>query len=448
MTLQLFLSDTISILISFVISYELRNKGFFRLFLEEIQPLPVYLTALPFAIILFLLVSKSIGLYDYKNRIRLDKYTVLCLKSLVFWLLLIMSGSYLYKYDYSRIILILTFIFSLLFVISFRFILISSERKRLKMGIDTIRVLIIGSGRPAREIARKLRDLDSLRFNIIGFIDENSNGSSDYPVIGKLSDVKRIIKTKKINEVYISDPNLSHKDILELITSSIGMPITIRIESNVFDLISGPLDSRNIDDLPVLQMSLKRKSTFNIIKRLIDITGSLIGLIVLSPVFIFTSILIYFEDKENPFIIQKRVGLKNRLFKMYKFRTMTKKSKLYQNAPKNENDTRITKIGRTLRKYSLDELPQLLNILKGDMTFVGPRPEMPFIVRNYSNWQKKRLLVKPGLTGLWQILGRKDLPLTYNLEYDFYYILTRSFTLDASILMKTVATVINGKGAY
>ena len=121
---------------------------------------------------------------------------------------------------------------------------------------------------------------------------------------------------------------------------------------------------------------------------------------------------------------------------------------LYAPAPQGGEDRRITSAGRFLRKYSLDELPQLWNVLKGEMSIVGPRPEMPFLVARHNEWQRKRLSVKPGITGLWQILGRKDLPLFENLEYDFYYINHRSFLFDLVIILKTIPVIVLGRGAY
>ena len=133
---------------------------------------------------------------------------------------------------------------------------------------------------------------------------------------------------------------------------------------------------------------------------------------------------------------------------MHKFRSMRPDADPYAEAPDDEGDPRVTPIGAWLRRYSLDEVPQLWNVLKGDMTLVGPRPEMPFIVDQYEPWQRRRLEVKPGLTGLWQVLGRKDLPLRENIEYDFYYLTNRSLLLDLVILLKTVGVVLRGRGAY
>jgi len=133
---------------------------------------------------------------------------------------------------------------------------------------------------------------------------------------------------------------------------------------------------------------------------------------------------------------------------MHKFRTMWHDVDRYAVAPVDGDDPRITPYGRWLRGTSIDELPQLWNVLKGDMSLVGPRPEMPFIAAGYDDWQRRRLSVKPGITGLWQILGRKDLPMHANLQYDFYYIRNRSLTLDASILLRTIGVVLSRRGAF
>ncbi|MBS3902895.1 MAG: sugar transferase, partial [Anaplasmataceae bacterium] len=148
------------------------------------------------------------------------------------------------------------------------------------------------------------------------------------------------------------------------------------------------------------------------------------------------------------FIRQERVGKDGKVFFIYKLRTMYSDVDLYAPSPSGEGDSRITRVGSFLRRYSLDELPQLWNVLKGEMSIVGPRPEMPFLVQRYNDWQRKRLLVKPGITGLWQVFGRKDIPLTDNLEYDFYYIAHQSFLLDLVIILKTIPTIILNKGAY
>ena len=187
------------------------------------------------------------------------------------------------------------------------------------------------------------------------------------------------------------------------------------------------------------------KSQYLAIKRITDIALSSIFLLIAMPFFIIIPFLIKIDSQGKVFIIQKRIGFKGKEFYIYKFRTMKKYVDLYKISPTNNFDSRITKFGRFLRRFSLDEIPQLYNVLKGEMSLVGPRPEMPFIVLKYSDNEKKRLSVKPGLTGLWQIKARKDIPLYKNLDYDFEYINNQSVLFDLKILLKTIPALIKGK---
>ena len=187
---------------------------------------------------------------------------------------------------------------------------------------------------------------------------------------------------------------------------------------------------------------------YGFLKRFIDVGFSAAALLIFAPLWILIIILIRLDSKGRAIFFHERVGLNGKTFRLYKFRTMHETVGAQEYAPTAPNDARVTRIGKFLRHGSVDEVPQFWNVLKGDMSLVGPRPEMTFIVEKYNELQKKRLLVKPGLTGLWQIYGRKDLPLHENAEYDYWYILHRSAALDLLILLKTVTVVITGKGAY
>ena len=190
------------------------------------------------------------------------------------------------------------------------------------------------------------------------------------------------------------------------------------------------------------------KSTQRIIKRSIDCIGSILGLIILSlPMGIIALWLKL--DSEGPAIFKhERAGKDGKLFFMYKFRTMVKDAGAIGPPLTEKNDPRITRIGKILRKTSLDELPGLINVIKGEMSFVGPRPEIPSIVKDYTDWQRKVLQVRPGITGLSQIHGRQDREIPSKLRLDNYYIKHQSLKLDLWILAKTVNVVITGKGAY
>jgi lipopolysaccharide/colanic/teichoic acid biosynthesis glycosyltransferase len=197
-----------------------------------------------------------------------------------------------------------------------------------------------------------------------------------------------------------------------------------------------------------IRMTRTSNVVYRLLKRIFDIGSSGLALLILSPLFPYLAWKIKRDSPGPAFFIQERVGKNGKTFLLYKFRTMYTDTPKYANSPRVDVDPRITSVGRVLRHYSLDELPQLLNILKGDMSVVGPRPEMPFIVEKYAPWQKARLRTEQGLTGLWQVLGRKDLPLDENLEYDIYYVFNQSFFLDCAIILKTVPHLILPKGAY
>ncbi|MED4046618.1 sugar transferase [Priestia aryabhattai] len=201
-------------------------------------------------------------------------------------------------------------------------------------------------------------------------------------------------------------------------------------------------------------------NTYLFLKRTIDIGGALIGLIVLSVVFLVVAILIKIEDPKGPvFFSQSRVGRKEETFKMYKFRSMVTDAELklqellqYNETTgamfKMKNDPRVTKIGRFIRRTSIDELPQLFNVLKGDMSLVGPRPPLSREVEEYTSYDKQRLLVKPGCTGLWQISGRSNIGFNEMVELDLKYIENRNLKLDFVLIIKTIVSLFSSKGAF
>ncbi len=208
------------------------------------------------------------------------------------------------------------------------------------------------------------------------------------------------------------------------------------------------ISTRELDVLEGLKEERTDSYFYLFAKRSLDIALSVFGLLFCIPFIPFVALWIKRDSRGPILITQERVGRGGEIFLLYKLRTMIFDTPLYAAAPRERSDERITSAGRFLRSYSLDELPQLWNVLKGEMSLVGPRPEMPFLVARHNDWQKRRLLVKPGITGLWQVLGRKDLPLSENLEYDFYYINHRSFLLDVVILLRTVPAIVLKRGAY
>ena len=440
------LSDILSTAFAFFAAYFLRNKGFLRVFLDSVQPIQVYLLALPVAIVLLLLVFYVFGLYEPKNRITKISETFTVSKALTFWILLIMAGSYLYKYDYSRIVVILFWGFSLILVIFGRFLVHKLQGEFYKKGIGIIKILIVGTGIQAKEVAERLENYQSVGYRLIGFLGKNP---SLKPFLGKTLELQKIVTKEGVDEVYFADPTLKHKEILNLVSSVKGTRVRFKVLASIFDLISGTTSVSDLESIPSLDLSKLKPNFWNgLFKRSFDLIFGSIAFLVALPLTVFIAVVIKLTSKGPVIFKQRRVGYKSRNFYMYKFRTMYPETPRFAKPPRSSEDPRITPIGKWLRKTSLDEIPQLINVIAGEMSLVGPRPEMPQIVKKYTAWQKKRLEVKPGLTGLWQILGRKDLPLSENLEYDFYYINNQSFLLDLIIILKTIPKVLFGKGAY
>lgn len=209
-----------------------------------------------------------------------------------------------------------------------------------------------------------------------------------------------------------------------------------------------------------LKEKIENQKNYLIVKRAMDLIGSLVGIILLSPLFLVVVLLIKFKDRKGSVIFkQLRVGKDGKLFYIYKFRSMVTNAEklLDQLLDKNEttgamfkmkNDPRVTKIGHFIRKTSIDELPQLFNVLKGNMSLVGPRPPLPREVEKYSNYDKQRLLVTPGCTGLWQVSGRSNVGFNTMVKLDLDYIQGRSVLLDLKIIFRTVALLLGSKNAY
>lgn len=190
-------------------------------------------------------------------------------------------------------------------------------------------------------------------------------------------------------------------------------------------------------------------------KRAFDLVVGFFVLILTLPLMVLVALMVYLEDGSPVIFRQKRVGKDGRLFEMFKFRTMVRNSENVQSRDtqgnlihKSKDDPRITRVGRVLRRFSLDELPQLFNVLNGTMSLVGPRPELPYLAEKYENWQRKRFTVLPGMTGWWQVNSRNAQPMQLHIEYDLYYIQNYSIWLDLQIIFRTIWVVLIGKGSY
>jgi exopolysaccharide biosynthesis polyprenyl glycosylphosphotransferase len=224
--------------------------------------------------------------------------------------------------------------------------------------------------------------------------------------------------------------------------------VVYRVVPRFYHFMSHKVRIENLDSIPLISRPDRRPAWFTLwAKRCLDILIVLAVMIVALPFFLISAALIKRESEGPAFFYQTRIGLNGKPFKMIKFRTMHEEHCGDGPKPKTTDDPRVTNIGRWLRRYSLDELPQLFNVLKGEMSIVGPRPEMPFIVAKYGPLQRERLRVRPGLTGLWQISYARSEAIHANLDYDIYYIEHQSILLDLVIISLTMFAVAKGTGA-
>jgi len=245
--------------------------------------------------------------------------------------------------------------------------------------------------------------------------------------------------------VVIAIPSLQHERFHRAAEEAMAANARVSFVPSHF-VHSDPLvDFQDIDGVLLASFSRDpRRFTYEWAKRILDFSGAAALLAVSSPLFLLLGLLIKLDSKGPALFRQERIGLNGRRFCMFKFRTMYTDAPVYAYSPKESDDRRITRVGRFLRRTSLDELPQLLNVVLGNMSMVGPRPEMPFIVETYTERHAQRLQVKPGITGLWQLSGDRNYLIHENIEYDLYYIKHRNFFMDIAILLHTTIFAMRG----
>jgi len=317
-------------------------------------------------------------------------------------------------------------------------------------------VLIYGSGCTGRRVFSALQRSPKLGLKPVVFVDDDPSKAGDSvfemgyerrrsaPIVPGSVDAE-LISRYDVDLVIVAIPSIRRENLIRTINEALLANARVSLVPTHV-LPSDPwVDYQDIDG--VLLTSFKspsRRLGYESLKRLCDVLGSLAILLLGAPVYLLLALIIKMDSAGPILFRQERVGYNRKLFKMFKFRTMHTSASPYDYSPRSPDDMRITRVGRFLRRTSLDELPQLLNVLLGHMSLVGPRPEMPFIVEQYSDRHTQRLQVKPGLTGLWQLSGDRAFLIHENVEYDLYYIQHRSFFMDLAILLHTSFFAMRG----
>ena len=323
-------------------------------------------------------------------------------------------------------------------------------------GYGNERVLIYGAGCTGRRVFSVLKGSPKLGLVPVAVVDDDPTkaGGTLFEMAYERRPSARIVggpvtrdllAAYGVDLVIIAIPSIGRESFVSVVEEALAANARVSFVPSQFLSSDSWVDYRDIDGILLASFAkLSRRTGYELAKRVCDFLGSLILILLSVPVFLFLGLLIKLDSKGPVFFRQKRIGLNGRPFSMFKFRTMRTETLAYDYSPRDSDDPRITRLGRFLRKTSLDELPQLFNVIEGSMSLVGPRPEMPFIVGQYSERHCQRLQVKPGLTGLWQLSGDRAFLIHENIEYDLYYIQHRNFFMDLAILLHTSIFAMRG----
>ena len=392
--------------------------------------------------------------------------------------MIVVLESMLQRYQYSRGVIVYLWVTLIALLVigrwTFRSVIGSLHRR----GVGVRRLLVVGATDAGKMIMQGVAARRDLGYELVGFVHTRlesaaHNGGVDRPdpissltdfgrfrSLGFATDVPVILQREKVDEVIIALPAAAHEEIWPILQECESKGVGFKIVPDTFELSLGRVQVDDIAGIPLLDVRDQPLRKFKIfIKQLADIAFGFVLAVLFSPVMLITAIAIRL-DSPGPLLYRaQRVGLNGRVFTCYKFRSMRENAEelVSDLRPLNDaqgpifkikEDPRCTRVGRVIRRHSIDELPQLWNVLRREMSLVGPRPAFPSEVSKYETWQRRRLLSRPGITGMWQVSGRSDLSFDEMVMLDIYYIENWSLILDVKILLRTVAAMVTGRGAY
>ncbi len=410
--------------------------------------------------LLILFFHYTHGLY-HTRREQLESLEIWeVVKSIVISTLGIIVLAFLLKiHDFPRSVMMLNAVVITVFCSVWRALKRLLVNYLVSHGYNNFNTLIIGAGKIGIMLAGEINRQPALGLKIKGFLDDSKVGNcGDWPVLGKLNGLQEIIHREFIQKIFITIYP-EHQSFIKLLEIAREEGLAVRVVPQGYEFMAHDFIKFNIGIIPILEYSDIDVNYHQRLKRVFDFVLSFLLMVFLLPVFTVLGLLIEFDSPGPIFYHSRRYGRHGRMFNMYKFRSMVINADelLAQLKDKNEvdgpifkikKDPRITGMGVFLRRYSLDELPQIFNVLKGDMSLVGPRPFPITQLEKEDLRQLRRLGIRPGITGLWQIRGRSDVSFDKLLRWDIWYIKNWSFWLDLYILFQTFPVVVKGKGAY
>ncbi|MEO6394053.1 MAG: sugar transferase, partial [Pyrinomonadaceae bacterium] len=441
-----------------------------------------YAALLPFVLIIRLITLKYYGLCRLRGEFSFVDESVRIFKAVAIGSLLIVSIAFLFRggtafraFSYARAVFVYDFALALIGYVLVHFTLRGLQIVVRGRGINLIPTLVVGRGPEAAFCINEMQTRRSLGYRVIGVINGVEAGTeaefAGVPVIGSLRDLPGAIRDSGANEVIITDPNVPPDTLFDVMMSGeLRRGIEFRVAPSLFNSLPHKTDIDQIGAVPMIRLFREPLSdAARITKRIFDLVVTVAALIVLTPLLILIALMVKFGSRGPVLYRQERIGMDGRRFMFFKFRTMTVNNddsshreylKQYiagedsvnlgdEDKPvfKLTKDTRVTGIGRRLRRLSLDELPQFFNVLRGDMSIVGPRPPIQYEVEIYEKWHRKRLDMKPGITGLWQVSGRNRLTFDEMVRLDVFYIENWSLMRDLKIIALTIPVMLRGDGA-
>jgi exopolysaccharide biosynthesis polyprenyl glycosylphosphotransferase len=441
-----------------------------------------YGALLPFVIPIRLIVLANYDLYRLRGEFSILDDLIRIFKAAAVGSLLIVAVAFLYRgglefraFSYARSVFVLDFILAFFSLALVRIFFRAAQTLVRRRDLNLIPTLVVGRGPGAELFIREIRERPELGYRVIGVV-ENGPLTSDVPesyegvpVITNLKGLPDAIRESGANEVIIADQQVGGNALFDVMMRCGQRGVEFRIAPSLFNVLPRKTEIDQIGALPMITLFRSPLSQVaRIVKRTSDLLIATSASLILLPLALIVALLIKLDSKGPILYLQERVGMDGRVFLFYKFRTMKPQvddavhrefqRRFIAGQPeanfgdedrpvyKLHADDRITRVGHWLRRTSLDEVPQLLNVLRGDMSIVGPRPPIAYEVEAYELWHRKRLDMKPGLTGLWQVSGRNRLPFEEMVRLDLYYIENWSLLLDVKIILRTIIVILKGEG--
>lgn len=464
-------SDALLVLLAFLLAYWLRYRlelgGEVRT--GSKQPFDFFTDKVVVLVVLSIIIFQVRGLYRLPRWASfLDEASIVASGATTAMALVILY-SFLQRFYPSRLIFIFAWVLMIALLIIKRLGMQWLRGMIWKRGIGVDRVLVVGMGQAGQRIMQYIFNQPQLGYRVVGVVDP-APAAADWGIatewrverpayLGDLGAVEAIVRDEQIDEVMIALPPTAHDEVLQVMQQCREQEVGFTLVPDLFELSLDHVRINEVAGLPLIEIKEASIRGWNYaIKRAMDIGISLAVLLVSSPLMLLIALTIKL-DSDGPILFrQARVGKNGRIFEMLKFRTMCRDAEQMKESLQDadhqdplwklKNDPRRTRIGRMLRRTSLDELPQFFNVLRGEMSIVGPRPQVPSEVARYEEWHYQRLTVTPGLTGLWQVNGRSDLDFNEMVKLDLYYAEHWSPWLDIKLMLRTIPAVIMARGAY